>query len=631
MHLDEHFGLLLEMPSLDRDRYIAELELREPEMSGVLRELFDDDAPIPERPRIKPGGRLGDRFRLIRPFAVGGFGAVWLAHDDRLDRSCAVKVFPPSDAQAEDRVMTEARTAAKIRSQHVVEVFDAGRANQGGPLFIAMELIAEVDAGGVPISKPKSLTQANLTSVGEIVEVLQQICGGVSAAHRMGVLHRDIKPDNCFWLGGVAKIGDFGLSSACPPPPSSNRRSTATMSLQLEDRQLVGTPAYMAPELVEGKSATVASDIYALGATLYHLLAGHPPYEPTAESDTPGLDVVRQVREARPPRISKVAKWVPRRLARIVDHAMSRDPRARYISADDLRFELESFARDLPGLMVGTNALSRAALFAKRNAPLMQLATLALVFVAVVGFAAFAARSDALEERTKRMAVEERLVAEAVSRSTVESVLERTQRAAAAAMTRARVAELEREQARARTEMLAREKHALEQAHAALKVQLDTTGQALEMAHTEAEAGRTDKATLGTALAKSRARLKAVARDKATAEAMIEEVRRDRDRAQDALLQAERDSELATLRAAEAEAALAAAMEAKHAVEAALAVTPKRPTPLLEASEAPPLLDATKPPALLDASKPPPLLDANQTPEPPLAETTVEVFPPQAE
>src|SRR5262249_39750514 len=153
-----------------------------------------------------------------------------------------------------------------------------------------------------------------------------------AAAHRKSVLHRDLKPHNLIHTtDGRLKVVDFGIA-LCGKVPSAAEANCATdtMSMTLGSNRVVGTPAYIAPEVLEGGRATERSDIYSLGATLFHLLAGRPPYGARQGSQEPWLDIIDQVLE-QPPRFPKIP-GLRRRLERIIRRAMARNPEDRYDS-----------------------------------------------------------------------------------------------------------------------------------------------------------------------------------------------------------------------------------------------------------------------------------------------------------
>ena len=208
---------------------------------------------------------VGGRYRLLQQIGAGGMGVVWRGYDERLGRDVAVKRLPRAagvddeDAQlASHRAMREARITARLHHPHAVPVFDVVD-HEGQPCLV-MEYfpsssLAELTAGGRQLS------------VAEVTRIGGEVASALAAAHRVGIVHRDVKPGNVLVApDGAAKISDFGISHAMG-------------DVSLTSTGLVtGTPAYLAPEVARGDAATPASDVFSLGATLYAALEGRPPF-----------------------------------------------------------------------------------------------------------------------------------------------------------------------------------------------------------------------------------------------------------------------------------------------------------------------------------------------------------------
>lgn len=211
---------------------------------------------------------LGGRYRLIEPLGTGGMSVVWQGYDEVLNRAVAVKVLHSGhavDARARDRIRAEAQRAAKLAHPYITAVHDFGESGSGVP-YVVMELItgptlAEVvDAGPVPVA--------------DALRICAQVAAALTAAHARGVVHRDIKPVNIMLPRSGVKVLDFGISAAAgEPEPAPDGRS------------VWGTPAYLAPERIDGGEVTPASDVYALGLLLYRLLAGAPPWHAESIAD----------------------------------------------------------------------------------------------------------------------------------------------------------------------------------------------------------------------------------------------------------------------------------------------------------------------------------------------------------
>ncbi|MFD5104968.1 serine/threonine-protein kinase [Streptomyces cinereoruber] len=205
---------------------------------------------------------VADRYRLHVCIGRGGMGEVWQATDEVLGRAVAVKLMlaNATDPSAGDRFRLEAQTAARLSHPHVVGVFDFG--TWDGKLFLVMELVEGDSLAGSP-SDPLVLPPER------VAVVAAHAAAGLAAAHRQGVVHRDIKPGNLLVdAEGTVKLADFGIARFVDDPSAA---LTTT-------GQIVGTGLYLAPERALGQPASPASDVYSLGCVLYQLLSGRPPF-----------------------------------------------------------------------------------------------------------------------------------------------------------------------------------------------------------------------------------------------------------------------------------------------------------------------------------------------------------------
>ena len=207
-------------------------------------------------------GLIGGRYRLERPIGSGGMGLVWQASDELLNRTVAVKelVVERDDRfdEARQRVMREARLAARMQHPHVVSVFDVVL-HDDRP-WLVMEYLPSRSLAEV-------LAEHGQLPPGEVADIGRQIADGLAAAHAAGIVHRDIKPGNVLLtLDGTVKITDFGVARAVD-------------EVQITSTGIIaGTPAFLAPEVARGQSPSAAADIFALGATLYAAVEGQLPY-----------------------------------------------------------------------------------------------------------------------------------------------------------------------------------------------------------------------------------------------------------------------------------------------------------------------------------------------------------------
>ncbi|WP_433169636.1 serine/threonine-protein kinase [Kribbella sp. CA-247076] len=204
---------------------------------------------------------LASRYRLHEVLGHGGMGEVFRGCDELLGRPVAVKLLLPGrhDPFAESRFRREARTAAMVKDPHVVAAYDFGQ--QDGNYYLVMELVeGRSVAHELALHGPLEPERA--------VGIVQQAAAGIAAAHRRDIVHRDIKPANLLIdADGTVKVADFGIARFVTDPTST------------VPGQVLGTSLYLAPERAQGRPATGASDVYALGCVLYQLVTGRPPFD----------------------------------------------------------------------------------------------------------------------------------------------------------------------------------------------------------------------------------------------------------------------------------------------------------------------------------------------------------------
>ena len=284
----------------------------------------------PEGERVMPDLSAGSsfaRYQIVRSLGRGAMGAVYLAYDTQLHRHVALKTpFLGNSRLTIERFYREARTAAQLRSPHLCPIYDVGAV--GGVHYLSMAYI-----DGEPLSR--ALSAGKLKAPAEIAEVIRKIARGLQKAHEQGIIHRDLKPDNIMIdHDGEPVVMDFGLA----------RKVDDEVQITMAGK-VIGTPAYMSPEQVEGDSAKVgpATDIYSLGIVVYQMLTGRLPFQGSLAS------VLHQVVSVAPSLPSTINPdlCADLRLERICLRMVAKSPADRFASMADVAAALESPSSDL--------------------------------------------------------------------------------------------------------------------------------------------------------------------------------------------------------------------------------------------------------------------------------------------
>jgi eukaryotic-like serine/threonine-protein kinase len=279
------------------------------------------DPPAERKSRFAAGDLVADRYRIVAQLGRGGMGAVYRAHDTRLDHEVALKFLPEeatNDPRMTERLLSEVRIGRQIAHPNVCRLYDVG--DDRGLMFIAMEFVDGEDLASL-------LRRIGRLPASKAVMLARDLAAGLSAAHDLGVIHRDLKPANVMVDGrGTAKIADFGLAIV---------RADARVG------EWAGTPAYMAPEQLEGQPASVRSDVYALGLVLYEMFTGVRLFE--ADSVTE----IRRLHEQPKPSISSIAGDIDPVMEAMILACLAESPDKRPPTAHAL---LERLPRTSPSL-----------------------------------------------------------------------------------------------------------------------------------------------------------------------------------------------------------------------------------------------------------------------------------------
>jgi serine/threonine-protein kinase len=272
------------------------------------------------------GRVIAGRYRLIEPVGEGGMATLWKAMDEQLEREVAVKILRPqfgADPGFATRFRNEARSAGSLSHPGVVQVYDFGTDPDAGDQYIVMQLVDGQDLATV-------LRERGPLAVDESVGIASAVADALDAAHRQGLIHRDVKPANIMLTPtGRALVADFGIS-----------RAIADASMTVTGTT-IGSVHYFSPEQAAGEEVGPPSDIYALGIVLYEMLSGRRPFE----GDTAAGVALKRLNEPPPPLSTGIVP-IPAALEGVVMRALARNPADRYPSAADFAQALRNWPNE---------------------------------------------------------------------------------------------------------------------------------------------------------------------------------------------------------------------------------------------------------------------------------------------
>jgi len=334
----------------------------------------DADESFSLKPAFSAGQILAGRYKVEHFLARGGMGEVYRVHDQELGEDVALKTILPrsaDDPMTLDRFRREIQIARKVSHRNVCRIFDLGRhVEPSGEdvVFLTMELLEGV-------SLRARLREATMPP-DEALDVVRQLCAGLGAAHRKGIVHRDLKPSNIFLVpeDGETRvvIADFGLARS---EIKTDGQLTVTGT-----GEILGTPAYMSPEQIEGKPATTASDIYSLGLVMYETLTGAQPFE----GESAFQIALNKLREA-PTSPSTRVRGLPLLWDRTILKCLEREPPDRFADVEEI-----------PSILSGERRLARRPFRGLTRKPSVWIPVVAVL---LIGLGVVAARIGGLWDR----------------------------------------------------------------------------------------------------------------------------------------------------------------------------------------------------------------------------------------
>lgn len=338
---------------------------------------------------LQTGTRLG-RYEIHSLLGAGGMGEVYLAWDLDLEREVAVKILPDEAAESSDRIrrfVQEAKATSALHHPNVAHVYEIG--SHDGLRFIVMEMVE-----GETLRK--RLARGPM-SIDDTLSIGMQIAAALAAAHKAGIVHRDVKPENVIISpDGYAKVLDFGLAKL-----REFRGQDVSTLLQTGPGVPMGTLGYMAPEQLSGGDVRSSADVFSLGVVLYEMLSGHRPFEGTTATE-----IAAAILSKSPAPLAAERRDTPPKLQAVIERALEKDVSRRYGEAGELHEELRSISRET---MAGAPRpilrprLSRATIAAA--------AAVLVVALAVAGWRA-AARSRAVRAAERSVQTAEAMLAE---------------------------------------------------------------------------------------------------------------------------------------------------------------------------------------------------------------------------
>ena len=358
----------VELDAAQRLQYLAEACVGDDALRAEVEALlsYDNDTAFLDRPALElatqilderqaralAGRRLG-HCELLSLLGKGGMGEVWLAEDKQLRRQVAVKLLPDeftSDAARVRRFTQEARAASALNHPNILTIHEIGTFTSEAAT--THYIVTEYVEGETLRERMRSAPTEQLP-VTVAVEMVAQIAAALATAHEAGIIHRDIKPENLMVRrDGLVKVLDFGLAKLT----ETQNAERGTRKEDMPDIQqssfsdhpstlpgiVMGTPRYMSPEQARGEKVDARSDIFSLGAVLYEMVAGRPPFRGTSISEM----IAAILRDAPPP-LTTYAPAIPPALQRIVDQTLQKDRDARYQTMQELLADLKRLQRQL--------------------------------------------------------------------------------------------------------------------------------------------------------------------------------------------------------------------------------------------------------------------------------------------
>ncbi len=424
LRIEVHFRLLRgEKPAAD------DWLRRFPGREAPIRLLLPGEQPPPAAGQEPPGAEAAedpvettvhyqpvapprtDRYVPRRFHAKGGIGEVWLAEDTDIGREVALKRLRQGREGAQDRFLAEAQITGQLEHPGIVPVHDLGLDSQGRPFYVMTFIRGRTLKDAIADYHAGSDREPAEVQLGRLLEIFVKVCQATAYAHSRGVIHRDLKPDNVM-LGeyGEALVVDWGMAKVQnlpdrPGGPSSVHLSPSGGSSETQAGAVLGTPAYMSPELAEGRAAEAdeRTDVYLLGGTLYHILTGQLPRRGSSHSE-----VAELARNVAPTLPHKIKADIPRALEAICLKAMAHRPKDRYANALNLADDVQRYLAGAPVSAYREPLPARAWRWCKRHRrglvrSLAGAGFLGLAVFATVAIQEHRSRAAAAEQQAKML------------------------------------------------------------------------------------------------------------------------------------------------------------------------------------------------------------------------------------